>query len=188
MKSFRGKFAITPRVLKTVLIHCVVWVRICIGRPAVKLHVISTLVPVFCTRARGWRVLSWPWGSLADLKRATKFYWHHAILFTINTGMAPNTNLSLLTYFVFLRLGLRDDDTVYKQVISNQIIFIGLRSSKDDQVGWWGYVERVIWVWVFYVSRYVGGGGLDGIFGEQGLPVGIQECLKGFHRGCVNYR
>ncbi len=33
----------------------------------------------------------------------------------------------------------------------------------------------------------VGGGGLDGYFGEQGLAVGIQECLEGFHRGCVNY-
>ncbi len=28
-----------------------------------------------------------------------------------------------------------------------------------------------------------GGGGLDGYFGEQGLPVGIQECLERFHRG-----
>ncbi len=33
----------------------------------------------------------------------------------------------------------------------------------------------------------VGGGGLDGYFGEQGLPVGIQECLKRFQRGCVDY-
>ncbi len=33
----------------------------------------------------------------------------------------------------------------------------------------------------------VGGGGLDGYFGEQGLPVGIQEWLGGFHRGCVDY-
>ncbi len=24
----------------------------------------------------------------------------------------------------------------------------------------------------------VGGGGLDGYFGEQGLPVGIQKCLE----------
>ncbi len=27
------------------------------------------------------------------------------------------------------------------------------------------------------------GGGLNWYFGEQGLPVGIQEC----HRGCVDY-
>ncbi len=33
----------------------------------------------------------------------------------------------------------------------------------------------------------LGGGGLDGYFGEQGLPVGIQECLERFHRGCVDY-
>ncbi len=33
----------------------------------------------------------------------------------------------------------------------------------------------------------MGGGGLDGYFGEQGLPVGIQECLQRFHRGCVDY-
>ncbi len=33
----------------------------------------------------------------------------------------------------------------------------------------------------------MGGGGLDGYFGEQGLPVGIQECLERFHRGCVAY-
>ncbi len=31
------------------------------------------------------------------------------------------------------------------------------------------------------------GGGLDGYFGEQGLPVGIQECLERFHRGCDDY-
>ncbi len=31
----------------------------------------------------------------------------------------------------------------------------------------------------------VEGGGLDGYFGEQGLPAGIQECLERFHRRCV---
>ncbi len=30
------------------------------------------------------------------------------------------------------------------------------------------------------------GGGLDEYFGEQGLPMGIQECLENFHRGCVD--
>ncbi len=45
----------------------------------------------------------------------------------------------------------------------------------------------------FYVGRcvlrewVVKGGGLDGYFGEQGLPVGIQECLERFRRGCVNH-
>ncbi len=33
----------------------------------------------------------------------------------------------------------------------------------------------------------VRGGGLDGYFGEQGLPVGIQGCLERFHRACVDY-
>ncbi len=33
----------------------------------------------------------------------------------------------------------------------------------------------------------VGGGGLDGHFGEQGLPAGIQECLERFHPRCVDY-
>ncbi len=33
----------------------------------------------------------------------------------------------------------------------------------------------------------VGRGGLDGYFGEQELPVGIQECLERFQGGCVDY-
>ncbi len=33
----------------------------------------------------------------------------------------------------------------------------------------------------------VRGGGLSGYFGEQGLPVGIHECLEKNHRGCVDY-
>ncbi len=33
----------------------------------------------------------------------------------------------------------------------------------------------------------MGAGGLNGYFGEQGLPVGIQECLERFHRGCTDY-
>ncbi len=40
--------------------------------------------------------------------------------------------------------------------------------------------RRVLREWV------VGGGGLDGYFGEQGLPVNIQECLERFYRGCVD--
>ncbi len=45
----------------------------------------------------------------------------------------------------------------------------------------------------FYIGRCVlrewgvEGGGLDGYFGEQGLLVGIHECLEGFHPGCVDY-
>ncbi len=33
----------------------------------------------------------------------------------------------------------------------------------------------------------MGGGEFDGYFGEQGLPVGIQECLDGLNRGCADY-
>ncbi len=33
----------------------------------------------------------------------------------------------------------------------------------------------------------VRGGGLNGHFGKQGLPVGIQEWLERFHRGGVDY-
>ncbi len=46
---------------------------------------------------------------------------------------------------------------------------------------------------VFYVCQCVlrewgtRGGGLDGYFREQGLPVGVQECLEGCHRGCADY-
>ncbi len=82
--------------------------------------------------------------------------------------------------------------------VSNQTksFFIGLRSSKyyyKRAGGVLGLMGRVIWVWFFYVGRcvlrewVVRGGGLDGHFGEQGLPVCIQECLERFHRGCVDY-
>ncbi len=30
-------------------------------------------------------------------------------------------------------------------------------------------------------------GGLNGYFGEQGLPVDIHECLERFHRRCSDY-
>ncbi len=33
----------------------------------------------------------------------------------------------------------------------------------------------------------VEGGELYGYFREQGLPVGVHECLAGFHRRCVDY-
>ncbi len=46
---------------------------------------------------------------------------------------------------------------------------------------------------IFYVGRcvlrewVVRVGELDGYFGEQGLPVGIHECLETFHREYVDY-
>ncbi len=33
----------------------------------------------------------------------------------------------------------------------------------------------------------VGGNGLCGYLWEQGLPVGVQKCLEGFHRRCIDY-
>ncbi len=45
----------------------------------------------------------------------------------------------------------------------------------------------------FYVGQFVlrewvvRAGGLYGYFMEQELPVSVQECLEGFHRGCVDY-
>ncbi len=33
----------------------------------------------------------------------------------------------------------------------------------------------------------MGGGGLYRCFVEQELPVGVQECIRGFHRGFVDY-
>ncbi len=41
--------------------------------------------------------------------------------------------------------------------------------------------QCVLWNWV------VGRGRLYGYSGEQGIPVGIKECLEGFHWGCVDY-
>ncbi len=72
---------------------------------------------------------------------------------------------------------------------SNQIIFIGLRSSKDyykrpgRMFGVYkkGHFGCEFFTWV------VGGGALDGYLGEQGLSVDIQECLERFHRECVDY-
>ncbi len=49
------------------------------------------------------------------------------------------------------------------------------------------------WGVSFYVGRcvlrewVVRGGWLHGYFGEQGLPVGIQEWLEGLPPGCVDY-
>ncbi len=48
----------------------------------------------------------------------------------------------------------------------------------------WAYGKGHLGVLREWVVR---GGGLDGYFGEPGLPVGIQECFERFHRGCVDY-
>ncbi len=89
-----------------------------------------------------------------------------------------NENVHLLTIMYSFR----------KSIDSNQIIFIGLRSSKDYYKRSGGGVGIWEWSlgWRFCVGRcvlrewVVGGGGLDEYFGEQGLPADIQECLERF--------
>ncbi len=64
------------------------------------------------------------------------------------------------------------------QIKSFLLVYEAVKTTINDQVGRRGYMGRVIWVWGFYVGRcvlrewVVRGGGLDGYFGEQGLPVG----------------
>ncbi len=54
-------------------------------------------------------------------------------------------------------------------------------------------MRSVTWVRDIYVVDACWGNGLcrvggsDGYHGEQGVPVGIQECLEGFHLGCIDY-
>ncbi len=77
----------------------------------------------------------------------------------------------------------------------NQISFIGTRSSRDYSkrlivvVGVCG--KGLLGVRFLSGSMYAeemgcGGGGLYGCFREQGLPVGVQECLKKFYRRGVD--
>ncbi len=73
------------------------------------------------------------------------------------------------------------------------LVYEAVKTTINDQVWWQGYMRRVIWVKLSLVGRcvlrewVVRGGGLDGYFGEQGLPVGIQEYLEIFHLGCIDY-
>ncbi len=41
--------------------------------------------------------------------------------------------------------------------------------------------------WMWAEGMGCGRRWVDGDFGEQGLPAGIQECLERFHRRCVDY-
>ncbi len=69
---------------------------------------------------------------------------------------------------------------------SNQIIFIGLRSSKEyykrpgGGVGIWDGLlgHEFLRGSMRAEGMVMGGSGLDGYFGEQRLPVDIRECLK----------
>ncbi len=79
-----------------------------------------------------------------------------------------------------------------RQIKSFLLVYGAVKTTINDQ--------EVVWVYGkgrkgvnFCVCRcvlrecVVGGGGLDGYFGEQGLPAGIHEGLERFHRRCVDY-
>ncbi len=61
---------------------------------------------------------------------------------------------------------------VSPQIESFLLVYEAVRTTRNDQVGWWGYMGRVIWVCVFYVGRcvlrefVVRGGELDVYFGK----------------------
>ncbi len=69
------------------------------------------------------------------------------------------------------------------------LVYKAVKITMNDQVVWWGHMGRVTWVCVFYVGRcvlrewVVRGGGFDGYFGEQGLPVSIQETMGNLEHG-----
>ncbi len=74
--------------------------------------------------------------------------------------------------------------------IKSFFVYEAVKTSINDLVGWRGYIGRAPWVRVFYVARCVLGElvvRVGGHFGEQGLPVGIQECLERFHRRGIEY-
>ncbi len=68
-----------------------------------------------------------------------------------------------------------------------------LRLNLMTRWGGWGIWEGSLGCNFFYVGRcvlrewVVRGGGLGGYFGEQAMPVDIQEYLERFPRGCVDY-
>ncbi len=72
------------------------------------------------------------------------------------------------------------------------MVYGAVKTTIDDQGVVWVYGKGhkglsfcvggcVLREWVVEV------GGLDGYFGDQGLPASIQECLERFHRRCVDY-
>ncbi len=78
------------------------------------------------------------------------------------------------------------------QIKSFLLVYGAVKTTINDQGVVWVY-GKGHWGVSFCVVRcvlrewVVGGGGLDGYFGEQGLPAAIQECLERFHRRCVDY-
>ncbi len=96
----------------------------------------------------------------------------------------------------------RNEDVHFQYVISkghwyfpfakHYVLFIGLRSSKENNkrssgvfVGVCGGGHLGV-IFLHGSTRTVRGGVLYAYFGEQGLPVGVHECLEGFQRWCVD--
>ncbi len=81
---------------------------------------------------------------------------------------------------------------LYCQIIL--LVYKAVKTTLNDQVGYGVCRKGQLGCEFFYVCRRVlrewavGGIGLYGYFGEQGLPVCAQECLEGFHLGFVLYR
>ncbi len=120
--------------------------------------------------------------------------YYQGILFLLKIHQRCRPRWIMTCYFVFYILDSSCSSKFhFKSNQSFLLVYEAVKTTTDDQVGWRGYMGRVIWVWVFYVGRcvlrewVVGGGELDGYFGEQGLPLGIQEFLERFHRGDVDY-
>ncbi len=70
------------------------------------------------------------------------------------------------------------------------MVYEAVKTNINDQVGVAGVHGKghlgVSFLCV--VSKWVVGcGGIDGYFGDQGLPVGIHECLERFHGRWVDY-
>ncbi len=61
----------------------------------------------------------------------------------------------------------------------------------NDQVSWWecrkSHLGEFLRDQCVRREWVVGEGELYGYIEEQRLPVDVQECLEGFHRGCVDY-
>ncbi len=57
----------------------------------------------------------------------------------IHTKNSIKLRLKILTFAA-------EQKITFKLVL---LAYEAVRASINDQVGWWGHVERVIWVWVF---------------------------------------
>ncbi len=81
---------------------------------------------------------------------------------------------------------------VSNQIKSFLLVYGAVKATMNDQGLVWVY-GKGHWGVSFCVGGcvlrewVVGGCGLDGYFGEQGLPAGIQECLEEGRRSLDNW-